>query len=478
MVKSYVERLNGDTLLIRLGDDWVEVTEDGKMDLEPGVTKVVVDFVGMEKYVTKKIWLDIALAFGAGLENVTTINLQNVASIGYAVFQNSDVEHVEINSEYYSIGGDAFADCLKLKTVKLTEGLTSIERAAFSGCIELTDIDIPNGTIILGTHCFSECKNLTTVELHEGLREINGQAFEVCENLETINIPETVRRIHNMAFLGCASLKSIIIPEGVLYVGRSCFLECVRLEEITLPSSLTQLSQSVFASCSGLVSISIPASIIYIGHTAFKNCYNLTTVELHEGLIEIGMYAFLRCTSLVTLSIPLSVRTIGDRAFEGCTGLQTVIIHPGNVNIAIHRNAFEDGVNIIRSGDPINIADMEGLIKGEGFVAAAIGSTNYLKGRITKADDEEHTSELKLAGLEEYDCNDTIDPISYEHLNEMEEGDTIIMNRETRQCYAADSLQGMIRSGNAIEPTNRQPMTEDDETLINTSTRMFVDNCL
>jgi len=499
MVASKWERVDDRTLYVLMGDDWdiyrYSITRS-KKESANGVTKLIIDCVPATDDFTADEWSDIdklanmSSEDGADqieyesdepveneLDSVTTIEIRNVKTFGWRALYNVGVEILIIKSDEYSIGSSVFQDCTLLHTVQLSEGLREIEDNAFNGCMALNGIRLPHSLKSISLYAFADCIKLTAVNIPDGLRSLYTGAFANCRSLESVVIPASLKVLQAKVFYHCIGLKSVILPEGFIHLYNDCFRECMNLEEITLPESLSILGNDVFNSCLALRSITIPARTTNIGRRAFKNCVALATVELPTGLLRIELEAFRNCVVLTTITIPETVTFISLFAFVDCINLRTVIVRPGNPNIT--RNMFPHGADVSGLYVPvINDADMTGLIKGDGFVAGTIGSTNYLKGRVVKAANEERIRELELQSLEEHECNDIIDPITHEPLNDMEEGDTIIMNRGTRNCYAPNSLQGMITSNNAMEPTSRQPMTDDDKMFINTSTRMFVDHCL
>ena len=160
-------------------------------------------------------------------------------------------------------------DVNKIKTVTISDGVTSIGNYAFEKCSDLSSITIPSGVTSIGD-----------------------RAFYNCENLSSITIPSSVTSIGNHAFDKCTSLSSITIPTSVTSIGRSAFNSCSSLSSITIPASVTSIEQETFKGCSSLSSITIPSSVTRIGVSAFQNCSNLSSITIPSSVTSIGQYAF------------------------------------------------------------------------------------------------------------------------------------------------------------------------------------------
>lgn len=76
--------------------------------------------------------------------------------------------------------------CSSLKSIKISNSVTTIGDYAFSGCWRLESIDIPNSVTTIGD-----------------------RAFYACSSLQSIDIPNSVTIIGDGTFWGCSSLKSI-----------------------------------------------------------------------------------------------------------------------------------------------------------------------------------------------------------------------------------------------------------------------------
>ena len=158
---------------------------------------------------------------------------------------------------------------------------------------------------------------IRSVVIESGVTSIGYSAFSNCSNLTSVEIPDSVTSIGDYAFSDCSSLASIAIPNSITSIGQGAFSGCSRLTSITIPDSVTNISPSAFSSCSGLTSITIPDGVTNISPSAFSSCSGLTSITIPDGVTSIGSGAFQWCSRLTSITIPDSVKSIGNSAFYG-----------------------------------------------------------------------------------------------------------------------------------------------------------------
>lgn len=334
-----------------------------------------------------------ALAQLVAIGNISySLSEETVKVVSCNEFGNGAIEipsTVSYGGKDYSvttIGGFAFFECTKLKSIVIPNGVTTIEQRAFEGCTGLTSLIIPNSVTTIEAQAFQGCTGLTSVVMSDNVQNIGSDAFYACRNLASINIPNSLtsisdRTFHNCnslasltiptsvtsigngAFAFCKSLPSLTIPQTVANIGMSAFLGCSGLTSMTveegnekydsrdncnaiietstnklitgckntvIPTSVTSLEGSAFSYCSGLTSIAIPNSVTKIGSSAFSDCSALTSITLPNSVTSLDDYTFLYCTSLASITIPQSVTTIGEGVFYNCSGLASITVEEGN----------------------------------------------------------------------------------------------------------------------------------------------------
>ena len=278
----------------------------------------------------------------------------------------------------YSYGGAPWYPYEEsIKTVAISDGITSIGRYAFYKCANLTSVNIPSGVTSIGEGAFYECTNLASVNIPSSVTSIGDYAFCECTNLVSVNIPSSVTSIGYRAFYRCPNLASVDIPSSVTSIVDGAFEDCTSLASVNIPSSVTRIGDRAFRGCTNLASVDIPSSVTYIGDGAFSGCTNLKltisednpnykvidscvyskdgkrlcfvfgspdTIIIPYGVESIWYDAFSGCTNLASVNIPTSVTYIEDGAFEYCANLTSVNI-PSSVT-SIGNWAFSGCTNL------------------------------------------------------------------------------------------------------------------------------------
>lgn len=257
---------------------------------------------------------------------------------------------------------------------------------------EIRSVKIPNGVTTINDFAFEGCTNLVTVIFGNNVTTIGEAAFQKCEALSELNLPSTITHIEGCAFWGCKSLTTLTLPKNLTYIGSSAFASCTNLTNIVFPESLTSIDFYGFANCTSLTKINLPESLTFLGNGAFEGCdkltyneYNdgyylgneespyiilaktkcddattfainestkiicenvfngfesLTDVTLPKGLTQIGEYAFEGCKKISELTIPKTLKKIGHCAFIDCEGLNSVYISDLNAWMQIDFFSF------------------------------------------------------------------------------------------------------------------------------------------
>ena len=137
----------------------------------------------------------------------------SVTNIGWGVFSHcSALEMIQVgenNTAYTSIEGSLYT---KDKT-------TILRYASELYGVELT---LPSSVNKIDVGAFSDTITLKSVVLSQGVTSIGFNAFCNCGMLEKITIPSSVKRIEGYVFQGCTSLKEITFeqPDGWVKKGR------------------------------------------------------------------------------------------------------------------------------------------------------------------------------------------------------------------------------------------------------------------
>ena len=252
--------------------------------------------------------------------------------------------------------------------------LENIGRVAFDGNTSLTGVDL-SGCENLKTikeFAFNGCTNLTSVKLPEGLETIEKNVFwhmgvSSDAQPQKITFPSTLKSIGNWAFeqarisgiegfggnfesFGQGTFKSALMSSvdlsgcsALTAIPESCFEQCDNLASIDLGgcTSLKTIGKVGFAYCDILTSVILPQGLEVIGDSAFwgmgvdakgeltpfvdgsgkvldeQYWYSgAKKLEFPNTLKSIGAFAFENAT-IREFSLPVSLKTVGESAFKG-----------------------------------------------------------------------------------------------------------------------------------------------------------------
>ncbi len=304
--------------------------------------------------------------------------------------QRANIKSVVISEGVTSIGSRAFQKCASLTSVTIPNSVTRIREDAFEGCTSLTSVTIPNSVTSIDYGAFMNCASLTSVVIPNSVTSIGSYAFEFCHSMTSVTIPNSVTSIRDNVFSGCTSLTSVEIPNSVKSIGGRAFNKCTSLTNVTIPNSVTSIGGEAFAFTS-LTSVLIPNSVTSISSNAFNDCVSLKTIIVDsnnqkynsaDGVLfnkdkaqlikfpegKSGSYtipnsvttiendAFRKSSSLISVEISNSVTSIGYGAFTGCTSLTNVTI-PNSVT-DIKDRAFEDCTSLTSVAIPNSVTSI------------------------------------------------------------------------------------------------------------------------
>ncbi len=402
------ERMNGKKVT-RIGDDAFRVCKDlTSVKIPDGVTSI-----GDEAFYY--------------CESLVSINIPDGAtSIGTRAFDSCDsLTSIEIPASVINVGFDAFSQCENLTsitvdtaskdycsedgilynkhkttlitcpggkkgTVKIPDGVTSIETQAFYCCRSLTRIDIPSSVTDIEKFAFYGCESLTQIKVPASVTSLQDYVFYYCTNLASIEIPPSVTDISQVAFTekynptiygeegsyaqiyaDFYDIKFVAgsIPEepkpetpvpapkvgdkfsdtkskGQYKITGAQTVSYIKTTavsgKVTIPATVTYkgknfkvtaIYKGAFKNKTGITAVIFGSNIATVGSEAFSGCRKLKTVTLNKGLTKLGNKAFYNCKSLTQVKIGSNVKTIGTSAFTGCTSLKKVTLGTGLTTI-------------------------------------------------------------------------------------------------------------------------------------------------
>ena len=255
-------------------------------------------------------------------------------------------------------GESAFADCVNLVEVSMTDTITSIGFASFHGCSSLEEITIPENVTTIGYAAFEGCMNLKKVTIPKTVKAIYTGAFN-SRNLKDVYYGGTIAEWKNIeidesyynldnATIHCTdgdivgkadsgtcgdNLTWTFSEDGTLTISGNGPMKdydseghgerydrpwenfCDKIKAVVLENGVTSTGDYAFADCKNLVTISMADTVTSISFGSFCNCPSLEEVTIPENATKIGYTSFASCINLKKVTIPQTVKVIDTGAF-------------------------------------------------------------------------------------------------------------------------------------------------------------------
>lgn len=123
---------------------------------------------------------------------------------------------------------------------------TALEYLGYGGFASsnMESVTLPDGVEIPGA-LFMGCPELRSVTLSNTMTTVPQYMCEMCDMLERVAIPAHVTRIEHDAFSTCRKLSEVIFSEGLRSIAKGAFANCA-INTLVLPSTLTELDIDCF----------------------------------------------------------------------------------------------------------------------------------------------------------------------------------------------------------------------------------------
>lgn len=194
---------------------------------------------------------------------------KTLGSIGEYAFEGSGLTSADLSEtkiEYLPTG--CFYNCKQLREVKLPSTLTTPNSGEWKNeddakygkkAFQLTaieSIDLTNTQLIsLGDYMFADCPKLKTVKLPSTLKFIWEYAF--CKSsLSSITLPSSLQKIDKFAFQN-TQLTNVVIPTTTGCIEEGAFSDNANLKTVVVNGSKCYLAVRAFGNCSNLTDVYI-----------------------------------------------------------------------------------------------------------------------------------------------------------------------------------------------------------------------------
>ena len=282
---------------------------------------------------------------------LANVDLSSLTFIGNGAFAYNDkLTTVTLGASLEEITYGAFGQCASLTTINL-ENVKTVGDYAFV-TTALKDVNLSSATSV-GEYAFFACNNLNTVTLNEnGTDKIGNSAFQLCEALNTVNNLNKVKEFGDMAFANTA-ITNIDLTDATS-VGRLAFMknEATKVT-LTLGKGITSMGDNPFAYCmidaisttveeafgdatyeNTVYTFDLNDSITIIEGSIYANlpngklelityCGNGGAVKVADTTSRVSDYAF-AATKVTNVILPYDLMAIGHKAFFDCDKLAVV----------------------------------------------------------------------------------------------------------------------------------------------------------
>lgn len=164
-----------------------------------------------------------------GVEHIVANNISNinfgefVTVIPEFLCRNTQIETVIIPDNVSQIGGYAFYECKKLKTIELSKNLNTINEYAFAYCSSLASINIPDKITSIKSCSFFDCTTLNAITLGKNLSSLETNAFYGCSSLYMVYSKNPVPPTLGGNVFGGTKIGIIYVPTASVNVYKAAW---------------------------------------------------------------------------------------------------------------------------------------------------------------------------------------------------------------------------------------------------------------
>ena len=202
---------------------------------------------------------------------------------------------VNIPSNVYQIGGEAFRYCIDLESITIPASVDTIGAWAFSNGglknVRFDDADRPVRLWDYAGYCIFSDNPLESVYLGRNYIS-DGRPFRGFSTLQNVIVSDMVTSIQPEEFKYSQGLRIVMLGSNIAEIGNSAFEHCDTLAFITLPESVLRIGEYAFYRCDSLSVVNIPSNVYQIGGEAFRFCHDLESIIIPASVDTIGAWAF------------------------------------------------------------------------------------------------------------------------------------------------------------------------------------------
>ena len=217
--------------------------------------------------------------------------LSFAAELGVGKYSNNQEGWTEFLSDQRASDNlSPFFDDQNIKSLVVSDEITTLGTFAFNYCNNLKSASLPNSLTKIGRNAFAalatEICGLTKITIPSKVTEIGQYAFANTQ-IKSLTIPHTVTAVENYVCYSCTSLETVRYEGAV--IGAFMFSGCTALKNFTIAVSCKEIGDNCFCSCDKLTSIDYEGSLKdWTAVTKQKNwdsLANLTKIQCLDGYL-------------------------------------------------------------------------------------------------------------------------------------------------------------------------------------------------
>ena len=192
----------------------------------------------------------------------------------------------------------AKANCTKVTSVTVPEGVLYVERYFLANASGVTKVKLANSIISIGDYAFYDSPNIMSINsdeigtfnMPEDLEYYGTNLFEYNKYVTNFSFPERINYINSYTFDKCNTFRKLVIPGQYEYILPGAFSNNDRLTSVTFEDGVLQIAG--FANDTSLKEVYISDSVKYIYTKTFSNDGNITKFEYEDKLLYLGPNIF------------------------------------------------------------------------------------------------------------------------------------------------------------------------------------------
>ena len=184
-----------------------------------------------------------------------------------------------------------FFDDQNIKSLVVSDGITSLGTFAFNYCNQLGSASLPNSLTKIGRNAFtvlaSDVYGLTRISIPNKVTEIGQYAF-ANTRITSLTIPRSVTAVGYYACRGCADLATVRYEGAV--IGSYMFAGCTALTDFTIAGTVKEIQTCAFYSCTKLKTLNYEGSLkdwtAIEKQKKWDSSANLTKIQCFDGYLR------------------------------------------------------------------------------------------------------------------------------------------------------------------------------------------------